>query len=278
MRYWDDPLFFPILMIYLNIFLEFRSDNINITQGSERTSNHHSTNHCHNIPDIIRYVCTVQQEKCPQYDPIWKTAICPVYKKGKTHDPKFYRPISITCISCKLTEHIVTSHIMTHARNLGVLDPFQHGCRRALFYETQLNKIEDDITIKMDAGKQTDRLIMDFSNAFDHGIRGKTNQWIKKCLGNQTQSVVVEGWASSNIPVDSGVPQGSVLFYINDIHQPKSSSVLQTCRGEVTRSTSTYLQICWEEVTWSTSTYLQSFRENIAWYVHTCKLAKRSSV
>jgi hypothetical protein len=52
---------------------------------------------------------------------ILKTAnICPVYKKGKTIEAINYRPISLTCILCKLMEHIITSHIMKHADTLGL--------------------------------------------------------------------------------------------------------------------------------------------------------------
>ena len=51
-------------------------------------------------------------------------------------------------------EHIVTRHIMTHAINLGILGPFQHGFRRGLSCETQLIEFVDDITIKIDASKQ----------------------------------------------------------------------------------------------------------------------------
>jgi hypothetical protein len=40
---------------------------------------------------------------------IWKTAnICPVFKKGNKFEAINYRPISLTCISCKLMEHIIT--------------------------------------------------------------------------------------------------------------------------------------------------------------------------
>ena len=174
---------------------------------------------------------------------LWKTAnIFPVYTKGKKFDPINYRPISLSCISCKLMEHIVASHIMTHASNFDILNPFQHGFRRGLSCETQLIEFINDITINTDAGRQTDCLIMDFSKAFKkvnhsllihklehYGIRGKTNQW--NFLGNRSQSVVVEDETSTKIPVDSGVPKSSVLglslflFYINDLPEGIASSV-----------------------------------------------------
>lgn len=102
--------------------------------------------------------------------------------------------------------------------------PLQHGFQRGLSCESQLIEFIDDVTKNLDQGKQTDCLIMDFSKAFDkvshsliihklkhYGITGKTNEWIKNFLSDRTQSVVVEGETSTSIPVESGVPQGSVL-------------------------------------------------------------------
>jgi hypothetical protein len=67
-------------------------------------------------------------------------------------------------------------------------------------------------------------LIMDFAKAFDkvnhsllvhkihqYGIRGKVNSWIKNGLSGRNQTVVVEGVNSSQVDVDSGIPQESVL-------------------------------------------------------------------
>ena len=39
---------------------------------------------------------------------VWRTAnVCPVFKKGSKGDPGNYRPISLTCILCKVMESII---------------------------------------------------------------------------------------------------------------------------------------------------------------------------
>ena len=93
-------------------------------------------------------------------------------------------------------------------------------------------------------GKQTDLILLDFSKAFDvvnhlkllvklqmHGIHGKTLDWIRAFLLNRSQKVVVDGEESTEVPVTSGVPQGSVLgpilflLYINDLPDNIKSQV-----------------------------------------------------
>ena len=152
----------------------------------------------------------------------WKTAhVAPVYKKGSKNNPDNFRPISLTCICCKLLEHIVVSNIMSHADKYNILYPFQHGFRKFRSCETQLIEFIDDVTRNLDDGKQTDVLIMDFSKAFDKvshnllihmlkhfGIRGKVNNWIERFLSSRTQAVIVEGEQSTYLPVDSGGPPG----------------------------------------------------------------------
>ena len=40
--------------------------------------------------------------------------VTPVYKKGPKCKPENYRPISLTCICCKVLEHIITSNTMSY--------------------------------------------------------------------------------------------------------------------------------------------------------------------
>ena len=69
----------------------------------------------------------------------WKTAnIVPIHKKNDRSKPANYRPISLTCITSKLFEHIIASHIMQHLEINGILYDLQHGFRQNRSCETQL--------------------------------------------------------------------------------------------------------------------------------------------
>ena len=58
-----------------------------------------------------------------------KANVAPILKKGSKLQAVNYRPVSLTCISCKLFEHIICKHILAHLENHKILTDLQHGFR-----------------------------------------------------------------------------------------------------------------------------------------------------
>ena len=92
---------------------------------------------------------------------------CPHYKKGDRALPSNYRPVSLTCVPCKMLEHIVCTNIMAHLDEHKLLSDRQHAFRKNRSCETQLITVINDWAKILDAGGQVDTFMLDFEKAFD---------------------------------------------------------------------------------------------------------------
>ena len=150
----------------------------------------------------------------------WLNAnISPVYKKGDVHLPENYRPVSLTCVSCKIIEHITFKQIRDYLERNKILPSLNHGFRSGYSCETQLVTTDHDLLEKFDTGFQIDMIILDFSKAFDtvphgkllhkmklYGVDCNINSWLSDFLTNRRMKADVDGEESDSVIVDSGVP------------------------------------------------------------------------
>ena len=170
----------------------------------------------------------------------WKVAkVIPLYKSGSLAEIDNYRPISILPTLSKILEKIVYKQLMAHLERHSLLFEYQFGFRPNRSTELAVTYFTDLIRKEADNGKATGAVFIDLSKAFDtishsvllckltrYGVYDMELQWFTDYLFLRKQIVQFNGVLSEPNPINTGVPQGSILgpllflIFFNDVHSP----------------------------------------------------------
>ena len=95
----------------------------------------------------------------------WKlTYISPRYKGGPRKQAVSYRPISLTCITCKVMERLLVQRLQTHLEERSLLTPSFRRHRSCL---SNLLLARERWTDDKACGEEMDVIFIDFCKAFD---------------------------------------------------------------------------------------------------------------
>ena len=115
----------------------------------------------------VAELCTLFFKNC-SLPCIWKTAfVTPVFKKGRACAVENYRPISLTCVLCKVFESVVKQCLQDFLAEHSLLCTSQHGFVSK--HSTCTNMLEslNDWTINIKNGNYTRVAFVDLAKAFD---------------------------------------------------------------------------------------------------------------
>ena len=192
-------------------------------------------------PDIVKPLTLLinQVLNTGQFPDKLKVAkVIPIFKKN---DPTLftnYRPISLLPVISKVLERIMNNQLLMYFTNTKLLSDSQYGFRPHHSTEYAALEIVDRITTHLDNNQLPISIFLDLSKAFDtldhtillkklehYGLEPSALQLLKSYLTNREQFVKIDDIKSNVLPINTGVPQGSILgpllfiIYINDFSQ-----------------------------------------------------------
>jgi hypothetical protein len=162
--------------------------------------------------------------------------VTPIFKSGDKLNPLNYRPISVLKSLNKVFERLLFRRLDHFFQAFNIISSQQYGFTSNRGTNDALFDLLGYIRSSLNTDKHCLAIFCDFSKAFDtidhnrllmklnrYGIRGAALDLIKSYLSGRAQVVTVKNSISESLPINHGVPQGSILgpwlfnAYVNDL-------------------------------------------------------------
>ena len=150
--------------------------------------------------------------------------VTPILKNGDPNDPNNYRPISILPLLGKCIEYFVNKQLTEYVETNKLLTNHQYGFRKDHSTTFLMLNLFDKIIMSKESLKKPAIVFLDIKKAFDtvshkvllkklkyYGVDGFVIKWFESYLGGRKQCTKIRGNVSPLLPVNTGVPQGSIL-------------------------------------------------------------------
>jgi hypothetical protein len=175
------------------------------------------------VPALTHIInLSISTQEFPSY---WKKSkIIPLHKKDDLLNPKNYRPVAIVPIFSKVLQRVIFNQLLEYLTKNELIHPNHHAYRSSHSTTTALIQMYDVWLQSLEAKQLAGVCFLDMSAAFDivdhsllvkklklYGCEENCTNWIQSYLCDRSQCVSIDGTLSKLLPVQHGVPQGSIL-------------------------------------------------------------------